>query len=188
MEKVVHKDDCFNLGYISSLHGFRGEFKLYLDVDDPAEYEELESVYVELDHKLVPFSFTRFSRPKQGFVVAGFEGVDSEEQAKKLVGKSVYLPLEALPPLSGNKFYYHEVIGFSVHDAQLGEVGEVKDVLTGAAQHLLQVFKGKTEILIPILDNMIVSVDRPARVIHTSVPEGLVEMYTNPDKNEDRDV
>jgi 16S rRNA processing protein RimM len=96
--------------------------------------------------------------------------------------------LEALPPLSGNKFYYHEVIGFTVSDAQLGEVGEVKDVLTGAAQHLLQVFKGKTEILIPILDTMIVSVDRNARVIHTNVPDGLVEMYTNPEKNEDRDV
>jgi 16S rRNA processing protein RimM len=53
---------------------------------------------------------------------------------------------------------------------------------------LLQVFKGKTEILIPILDTMIVSVDRNARVIHTNVPDGLVEMYTNPEKNEDRDV
>ena len=33
------------------------------------------------------------------------------------IGKNVFLPLSTLPKLSGNQFYYHEVIGFEVREA-----------------------------------------------------------------------
>jgi len=37
-------DDCYQLGYIVKTHGLKGEVQIYLDVDAPSDYRNLESV------------------------------------------------------------------------------------------------------------------------------------------------
>lgn len=185
----VKKDDCFNLGYIARLHGYKGEFNIFLDVDSPSFYNKLDEVYVDMGGELQQFSFSRYSPTNKGFVVAKFEGVEGEEAAKRLVGKSLWLPLAFLPPLEGNKFYFHEVIGFDVIDQEKGNIGKVGDVYDGAAQILLQVLKEKREILLPVLDETILKVDREAKSILVKAPDGLVDMYLDPNINSgDRDL
>ena len=49
------KNECFNLGYISRRVGNHGELAFILDVDTPARYQKLESVFVDLNNSLVPF-------------------------------------------------------------------------------------------------------------------------------------
>jgi 16S rRNA processing protein RimM len=44
------KTDCYRLGEISKLHSYKGEVTIYLDVDDPLEYTNLESVFGENCH------------------------------------------------------------------------------------------------------------------------------------------
>jgi len=51
----MNKVDCFYLGTITSKYGFKGELLIFLDVDEPAEYERMESMYVEFGQKLIPF-------------------------------------------------------------------------------------------------------------------------------------
>lgn len=48
-------DACYQLGYVIKKHGVKGEVSVLLDVDFPEEYSELESVFVEINQKLVPF-------------------------------------------------------------------------------------------------------------------------------------
>lgn len=185
----MKKEDCFNLGYIARLHGYKGEFNIFLDVDSPSYYNDLDTVFVELGDELKEFEFTRYSPTNKGFVVAKFEGVEGEEAAKKLVGKSLWLPLDELPPLEGNKFYFHEVIGFKVMDSIKGEVGIVGDVYDGAAQILLQILQGKKEILLPVMDETVISVDRVGKIMHIKAPEGLIDMYLDPNINSgDKDL
>ncbi|HRE75843.1 MAG TPA: ribosome maturation factor RimM [Flavobacteriales bacterium] len=183
MKGTFSKDDCFNLGYITRLHGYKGEFNIFLDVDSPSFYDDLDEVLVEMPQGLVTFTFTRYSPGNKGTVLCAFEGVDSEQEAKKLIGKNLWLPLAELPPLDGNKFYYHEVIGFVVVDAVKGNIGTIKDVYEGAAQTLLCIINSGKEILLPVLDATIVSVDRTAKQLHVSAPEGLIEMYLDPNIN-----
>jgi ribosomal 30S subunit maturation factor RimM len=45
-----------------------------------------------------------------------FEDMNNEEDADAIIGNDIYLPLKMLPKLTGNKFYFHEVIGFEVED------------------------------------------------------------------------
>ena len=45
-----------------------------------------------------------------------FEGFTTEKDADSIMKCDVYLPLTLLPKLTGNKFYYHEVIGFNIED------------------------------------------------------------------------
>jgi 16S rRNA processing protein RimM len=42
--------------------------------------------------------------------------MNNEEDADAIMGNDIYLPLKMLPKLTGNKFYFHEVIGFEVED------------------------------------------------------------------------
>ena len=58
-----------------------------------------------------------------------------------------------LPKLSGDKFYYHEVIGFTVVDANFGEVGQIVHINDKAAQPLFEIDRDGTEIFIPMVDD-----------------------------------
>ena len=54
---MFDKDDCFRIGHIARIHGYKGELSIFLDVDHPDEFENMESVFVEYDKKLIPFFF-----------------------------------------------------------------------------------------------------------------------------------
>ena len=170
------KDECFYLGRIAKKFSFKGEVLAYLDTDEPALYEEMESVFVETGNHLVPFFIEQSSLHKD-FLRIKFEDVDSEEKADDIMGCALYLPLSMLPKLEGNKFYYHEVIGFEVHDKRLGNVGVIQSVNDSTAQPLFEVLKGHTEILIPMIDKFLVEIDRKNKRVVMDLPEGLIEMY-----------
>jgi 16S rRNA processing protein RimM len=82
-----------------------------------------------------------------------------------------------LPKLTGNKFYYHEVIGFSVEDDVYGDIGIVEGVNDTTSQALFEVKKGDKQLLIPINDEIIKKVDRQSKTITVTTPEGLVDLY-----------
>ena len=99
--------DCFYLGKVTKPWGVKGQMVLFLDVDSPEEYAELDSAFVEVKDKLVPHFFHIDSLNGNKAVVT-FEEI-SVEQASALVGHELYLPLDLLPKLEGNKFYFHEM-------------------------------------------------------------------------------
>jgi 16S rRNA processing protein RimM len=41
------KTEYFELGTLSKPHGLKGAFHLYLDVDDPYEYEDLDAIFLQ---------------------------------------------------------------------------------------------------------------------------------------------
>ena len=175
----MRKEDCFYLGKIVSQHGYKGNLLAKLDTDDPGQYENLESVFVSLGSNLVPFFIKQARLHKSDLLRISFEDVRSESDGDRLMGSELYLPLNALPPLTGNKFYYHEVIGFQLIDAIHGEVGTIKSINDQAAQALFEAEKDGKELLIPISDDFITRVDRQNRCIHIKTPEGLIALYLN---------
>jgi 16S rRNA processing protein RimM len=106
-----------------------------------------------------------------------FEEIDDEAGADSIMGAGLYLPLEFLPKLSGNKFYYHEVIGFALQDEKHGHIGTITGVNDRASQALFEAEKEGRQLLIPINDDIITRVDRQQRTIHVRTPEGLVDLY-----------
>lgn len=173
----MRKKDCFYLGKIAKKFSFKGEVLAYLDTDEPELYQDMESLFVEINKELVPF-FIENSRLQKGeWLRIKFEDIDSEADADQIMGKEIYLPLNMLPKLEGNKFYYHEVIGFTIVDKRLGAVGQIQSINDSTAQPLFEVTKGDIEILIPMIDQFIVKVQRETREIHMDLPEGLVDLY-----------
>jgi 16S rRNA processing protein RimM len=173
----MRKEDCFYLGKIAKKFSFKGEVLAYLDTDEPELYQNLESVFVECNKHLVPFFIENSSLHKNDFLRIRFEDLNTEEEADALLGNDLYLPLNMLPKLTGNKFYFHEVIGFEVEDKRLGCVGEIQSINDTTAQPLFEVLKDGTEILIPMIDHFLVKIDRENKKVIMDLPEGLIEMY-----------
>ncbi len=175
----MNKADCFNLGYVAKLHGFKGEVSLFFDVTSPEDYASLDAVFIDLNEILTPFFVDSIVLNNKGFARVKFEGVDTENEAKALLNKELFLPIDLLPQLSGNNFYDHEVIGFKVIDENYGEVGEVLQVIDYKTNPLLQVFNSQLEkeVLMPLNNDLVQNVDREKKEMHVKVIPGLIEMY-----------
>ncbi len=173
----MRKEDCFYLGKIAKKFSFKGEVLIYLDTDEPELYENMESVFVEFNKNLVPFFIENSSLHKNDFLRVKFEDVDDETEADSILNCDVYLPISMLPKLEGNKFYFHEVIGFEIEDQRLGIFGKIVSINDTSAQPLFEVLNGNVEILVPMIDQFLVKIDRENKKVIMDLPEGLVEMY-----------
>lgn len=171
------KEDCFYVGKIVKKYSFKGELLVKLDSDDPEIYEDMDSVFVELRNNLVPFFIELSQLHKSELLRIKFEDVDTEQDADALIKCDLYLPLEFLPKLDDDKFYFHEIIGFTVEDVNFGTVGIVKSVNDTTSQALFEIDRDGIEILIPMNDAFIKKVDKENQLIVVDTPEGLIDLY-----------
>ena len=167
----------FYLGKIAKLHGYKGEVSLFLDVTNPADYNQLKRVFVDVDGVLIPFFIDQLKPKNKGFVAVKFQDVNEEIAAKKLLKKSIYLPEDELAELSDTSFYDHEISGFKVYDQIKGFIGIVDTVIDLTSNPLLRIEFNTNEILVPIFDGLIKNVDRDKKELHIQAPDGLIDLY-----------
>ncbi len=168
--------DCFLLGRFGKTVGNKGEIHLKLDVDSPENYYEMESVFALLGGRLIPFFFTSTRPASKGRIVVKIEDLDSPDQVQNLVGAHAYLPLALLPEPEEDSFYLHDAIGAEVHDEALGFAGKVKGTIDLGNQSLFEIeFHDKTYLL-PIVDDLVKSLETHPHILHVSLPEGLIDL------------
>lgn len=171
-------NDCFYLGYIASNKGFNGELSAKLETDYPENYSKLESVFLNINESLIPFFIKKIKINQKAQANIIFEDYESLDKSKDLIGSQIYLPLSFLPVLTGNKFYYHEIVDFNVVDETNGNIGKVIEVLEYPKQAVISINSPENkEILIPISDEIIKSVDRKINSIFIDAPLGLIDLY-----------
>ena len=169
--------DCFYLGKIVKKYSFKGELLAKLDTDEPAIYENLDAIFIDLNSTLIPFFIEKSQLHKSDLLRLKFDDINNEEDAEALLKSDLYLPLELHPKLEGNKFYFHEIINFKLIDENFGLVGVVKGVNDTTAQALFEVDRDGIEILIPLNDDFIKKIDRTNKSITVNTPKGLIELY-----------
>jgi len=169
-------DDMFELGRTLKPHGLKGEVAIKLDVDVPQHYASLDMVWVERQGTLVPYTIQSISiRPKT--TVVQFDGVLDVDAAAALSGHRLLLPVAALPPLTGLKFYYHEVVGYALFDVQFGALGTISTVMDLPGNPLFKTSQDGKEGFFPIKDETLDSINRETQTIEVKMPEGLPELY-----------
>jgi 16S rRNA processing protein RimM len=177
LTKKMKKEDCFFLGKIVKKYSFKGELLIKLDTDQPDLYENLDAMFIDVRDTLIPFFVESSQLHKSDLLRVQFEDVYTEADADALLKSDVFLPLEMLPKLDGDKFYFHEVIGFTMEDENYGTVGIITGINDSTAQSLFEVEKDGIEILIPMNDEFIKKVDRKNKTILVDTPEGLIDLY-----------
>ena len=173
----MKREDCFYLGKIVKKYSFKGEVLVKLDTDQPEIYENLDAIFIDLRGNLVPFFIEQSQLHKSELLRIKFEDVTTEEDADAILKSDLDLPLEFLPKLEGDKFYFHEVIGFTIEDKNFGTVGIIKAINDSTAQSLFEIDRDGVEILIPMNDEFIIKVDRSNKTILVETPDGLIDLY-----------
>ena len=171
----MKKQDCFYVGKIIKKFSFKGEVLIKIDGDLSENYFDLKTIFLENENNLVPFFIERIKKHKTDILRIKFEDVDSEESANKILDKKIYLPLSLVKPLSGKKFYFHEVIGFKVISEKkvIGIINKINDL---SPQPIFEIKNKNRIILVPIHNDFIIKINRKEKNIQLSLPDGLLEL------------
>ena len=171
----MKKQDCFLLGTIFKLHGYKGDVNIYNDNDIPLIFTNIDFFFVEINNELIPYFTYRVRPKKKKILLVKFEDVDSEEQALKILKRKVYLPNKFLPKLvdiNPDKI----IVGFDVIDKTLGRVGMVDFVNDKTPQKLIIVKDGEKEFFIPFHENFVINIDLENRILYVDIPEELMNI------------
>ena len=180
--RLMNKDQCFLLGKITKPFSFKGEVVLWMDVDDSSAYLDVQTLWIPQQSILVPYAVILLKPNKDRFVVQ-LADVTTEDQAKGLSGKDVWLPLSEMSPLPDCKFYFHEVQGWTAVDRASEEaVGTILHVVDQGAYPMLEVDFGEGNTgFIPLPEHVTIDVKRDAQTLVLDLPDGLLDVYLGKD-------
>lgn len=112
---------------------------------------------------------------RQGrFSVVRFEGVADRTAAEKLRGARLFVRRERLPKLPRGEYYTFEILGLEVETEDGQKLGRVENIFSTGANDVYEVRKGKKEILIPAVDNVIMKIDLKAGLIIVRLLDGMI--------------
>lgn len=183
----MDREGYFYLGRITKAHGLKGAVQVQLEASNPDDYLDLESIFVEHKQRLVPFFIEDFSLQGQSKGIIKLEDIDTIDQAKNYMSSALYIKEEDMSEEDIEAQESMEVIGFTIIDEKLGELGLVSDYYEKVGQDLLAFeYKGQ-EILIPVDESIVTDVDPESKTVRTSLPDGLLDIYLSPQTKEEDD-
>jgi len=155
------------IGRLLKAHGVKGALRLELLTDFPDRFAAGAQVLV--DGRVLRI---KRSKPADDGLIVSFVEIDDRTQAEALVGHYCTLPLDRARELPDDHYYHFQLIGLSVVDAaQQRQLGRVEEVLPYAANDVLRVNDGRVDTLIPMVKQIVKSIDRKAGIITVRLPE-----------------
>jgi 16S rRNA processing protein RimM len=179
--------------------GNKGEVLAELFTDYPSRLSSLSQIYLRSGQnepqvtRLRNFWVDR-NHPEHG--IFHFEGCTSIDEAEKLRGQEVLIPIAERVELPAGKYFVSDLIGCSVFESPSAQtklaspacgmeeapcvLGTVRDVFfpgeDTAGTPLLQVQTSRGELLVPLAEDICRRIDVAARRIDVTLPEGLSEL------------
>jgi len=159
--------------------GRRGEVAADILSDFPERFRHLRRVFVENPGQPPEPLDVETVWPHKGRLVFKFASVDTIDQASRLRGRHVLIPLQERVPLPDHRYYVWELEGCRVVTDRQGErqeVGTVTHVEPTGGVDLLHVAGPRGEVLIPLAQAICVHIDPEAGEIVIDPPEDLLEV------------
>ena len=163
------------LGKITKLYGYEGAVTVKLEKSFTENIPVLESVFLEIEGKPVPFFISETDYPGADILRLKFEGYGSGEKVNEFIGCKVFLTSGS----KGKSFENapSELFGFKIILKDNSLVGTVKSITKNPEQWLLDVeTETGREILIPFHEHFIIRVDKKKKTITMDLPEGLIDL------------
>ena len=160
------------VGRIGRAHGVLGEATIDVQTDDPdLRFKVGSKLTLDSGQELT----IKSSRWHNQILLLGFEGVNDRNQIESLRDQliSSQVDLSALAP---GEYHYQQLIGCQVYLQNNDLVGQVSEVVKLPGQDLLSVDKNGSQVLIPMVKQIIISIDVLAKKIVVNPPEGLLDV------------
>ena len=104
------------------------------------------------------------AKAHSGNVLAKLEGIETREQARGLIGRTVSVRRADLPEPAAGIYYWSDLLGLEVVNEQGLVLGAVEEMFSNGAHDVMAV-TGEREHLIPWVPAVVTKVDLAARVI-----------------------
>lgn len=164
--------DYFEIGHIDNTHGLKGEMKVRNYSNNPKRFEELKNVLVEKNGTYIDYQIESV-RYQKDIVLLKFQGIDTIEDAEKLKGNYIYIKREDAQTLQEGEYYVADLIGSEVYENDT-LIGVLDNIFTaGAADVYVIKRKGKDDLLLPALKNVVLETDVENKKIKVAIPDGL---------------
>jgi 16S rRNA processing protein RimM len=159
--------------------GRKGEVAAEILTDFPARFQQLQSAFLEVPGQAPQALEVEGAWPHKGRIILKFSGIDSIESAERLRGLQVFIPWEQRTPLPPNHYYLCELQGCRVICGREGrEIGTVTEVESTGGVDVLHVQPpdGKSEVLVPLAQEICTRIDLATQTIIIDPPEELLEL------------
>lgn len=167
-------DDLLQVGIISSMHGIKGEVKVFPTTDDPNRFKKLKSVLLDTGRETLDLQVEQVKFFKQ-FVILKFKEFDNINEVEKYKGKGLFVTRENAVKLKPNEYFIADMIGMEVFTDEGRKFGILTDVLeTGANDVYVVETEEHKEVLLPAIKECILNVDIAERKMEIHLMEGLV--------------
>ncbi len=180
---AAENSDHVTLARILRPHGRRGEVAAEILTDFPERLTKLSAAELwngKSARRRIVIRTCWLSRSRGGQAIFHFEGSNSIDDAKRLVGFEVQVPLADRVALPQGHYYITDLIGCEVWERGATELGKVQDVQFTGEEALgtpvLVVDSPQGELLIPLAAEICVAIDVAAKRIEVVLPEGLREL------------
>ncbi len=176
---MIKLSEIAEVGHFNKPHGIKGEISASFDID--IDINEIKCLIIDVDGIFVPF-FPVSIRPKTSDTcLLTIDGIDTEEKAQSFTNRSFYVLRSDLPYNDDidepDGLYASDLIGFKVIDANYGDIGIISDI-NDSTQNILFIIHSSDnrEILIPVVDEFIESIDTENKVLNTDIPLDIISL------------
>ena len=157
------------IGKVVKPFGIKGEIKINPYTESFESFER--SAVLVVDES--PYNVRSFRIHKSVAVVA-LEGIDTREKANELVGRLVRTDEHNLPPKEEDEYYWVELIGLKVRTSDGRYLGKIAQITPTGANDVLHVEGPYGEVLLPMIDDVVMTVDLQSNEMTVDPLEGLI--------------
>lgn len=168
--------NLLEVGKILNTHGLRGEVKVAAWTDAPEVFEDLTTVYIKKKNEYIPLTVGNIKYQKNNLIVK-FKELSDINEAEPLKNQILFAERSDLGELEDGVYYIADLIGITVTKEDGEILGKIKDVMqTGANDIYVVSREGKKDLLIPVLPDVVLSVDIAEKKAVVRLLEGLEDL------------
>jgi 16S rRNA processing protein RimM len=172
---VAADPDAVAIGTVQNAHALRGAIRLRpYQPPAPSLTAGLE-VLLERDGAWRTVRVTDAAPQPNGTLLVQLDGVADRTAAEALRGARVLLRADDLPPPEEDEFYWHEVVGFRVETDDGRVLGPVRETLSNGLHDLWAIDADGREILVPVVGDVVETIDRAGRRIVIRPLAGMLD-------------
>ena len=167
--------DWVPIGDITKTHGLKGEVKLRPSVTDPSLVQGTPRVRIVGDQIEPSETVLEKVRGQGGRWIVKFKDCKTIEEAQVLVGRSLEICRKDFQPLPEGEYYWFEIEGLQVFDEEGRYYGTVNEIIVTGSNDVYVVRDGDKELLLPMIDSVVKSIDLKENKLIFHIIEGLLE-------------
>lgn len=167
-------DNYISVGMLKKPHGLSGAFSFILTRELRSLKKYPTHFFLEVRGAYIPYFVAKidFKDIFGGYI--NFEDVSQLEQAKTLNKSDLYLDEKTVSTFFKKAAdEYGFLIGYTAYDKEI-ELGPIQDILSHPAQILAEININGNAVLIPLVDDLVLDIDKRKKKIIFDVPVGLI--------------